>query len=813
MISGLKLGQERVLVTDIGVRNQTGDPRPDSYRADLQRVQEELRFQKELFEHQREALRNVATHTRCILWQGTAQERDGALAWNIQVIDEEAAQRVIPLVIAPGQTYAQAWSTSIRPKDRERLTNLVARVTSGASTYSDEFACMGADGRVYWLSELLHVEMLRPGLWRLFGICADVTQRRKDEQALARLSLQYEVILNAAGDGITGVDANQRISFMNPAAARMLGYEIAELHGQDLHATIHHTRADGSSYPVDQCPIYRALQDGEVHHASNEVFWRKDGNSFVVEYTCTPIREQNQIVGAVVAFHDVTERRMIDRMKDEFISVVSHELRTPLTSIRGSLGLLASGVLGSLPEQGQRMLEIAVNNTDRLVRLINDILDIERIESGKVAMEKKTCDTAELIQQAVELVQSIAQESEIRLTVSADSVQIWADPDRFVQVMTNLLSNAIKFSPPGSKVTIRAQHERNELQIQVKDQGRGIPSDKLEAIFGRFQQVDASDSREKGGTGLGLAICRSIIQQHGGRIWAESTLGSGSTFFVVLPALAEASGKESGLDRDRSAGGFPRPNAKSAGSAVLLCDDDPAILEVVKALLENRGYRVILADSGPAAIREAARHCPSVILLDLVMPGMDGWETMAILKQQPETKDIPVIIFSVLSPTGVNAERTDVADWVVKPLDETPLFRALERVLGSSGRAPRVVIVEDDLDLANVLMAMFQRHGIETIHATTGREAIRLSQEADPDLVVLDLILPNGDGFSVVNWLRQHNRLHSTPLVVYTARDLDEADRERLRLGYTLFLTKGRISPDQFEQYVVGLLNQFVPLH
>jgi signal transduction histidine kinase len=222
-------------------------------------------------------------------------------------------------------------------------------------------------------------------------------------------------------------------------------------------------------------------------------------------------------------------------MKDEFVSVVSHELRTPLTSIYGSLGMLASGLLPTDSEQGKRLLQIAADSTERLVRLINDILDIERIESGKAKMESEICNIVDLITQTVNVIQPLADKAGVTLSISALSAQVLADCDRIVQTLTNLLSNAIKFSSAGSTVWLGVQQEGDEVLLTVKDTGRGIPTDKLESIFERFQQVDSSDSRNHDGTGLGLAICKSIMQQHGGRIWAESTLGEGSTFYVALP--------------------------------------------------------------------------------------------------------------------------------------------------------------------------------------------------------------------------------------------------------------------------------------
>jgi signal transduction histidine kinase len=241
-------------------------------------------------------------------------------------------------------------------------------------------------------------------------------------------------------------------------------------------------------------------------------------------------------VGVVVAFTDTTERRALDRMKDEFISTVSHELRTPLTSLRAALGLVTGGSLNDRPEKLRQMLDIATGNTDRLVRLVNDILELERIGSGKAELHYTMCSADDLFRRAAGLQQTGASKAQLRITFNSQGVNVWADPDRVLQTLTNLISNAIKFSPPGTEIHLRARRvDANEAEIQVRDQGRGIPEDKLESIFERFHQVDASDSRTMGGTGLGLAICRSIVAQHGGRIWATSIVGKGSTFHFTLP--------------------------------------------------------------------------------------------------------------------------------------------------------------------------------------------------------------------------------------------------------------------------------------
>lgn len=235
---------------------------------------------------------------------------------------------------------------------------------------------------------------------------------------------------------------------------------------------------------------------------------------------------------ALLIANDITERK---RLENEFISLVSHELRTPLTSMMGSLDLLSSGQLGTLTEQGQQVLNIGVKNAERLIRLINDILDLERIRSGKITMNRRSCNLADLMTQATEEMQAMANGAKIQLITEPFSFLLTADPDRIVQTLTNLLSNAIKFSQPGNKVWIQAQSTLSSLCISVRDQGRGIPARQIQTIFERFQQVDASDARQKGGTGLGLAICRNIIEQHGGKIWVESIVNQGSTFYIELP--------------------------------------------------------------------------------------------------------------------------------------------------------------------------------------------------------------------------------------------------------------------------------------
>lgn len=375
------------------------------------------------------------------------------------------------------------------------------------------------------------------------GHALDVTDSKRAEQQLEIVSRQMQMILNSAGEGIFGVNLAGECSFVNPAAVKLTGHSAEELQVAEhpIHEILMGRRADGTPYPWEESPLYATLQDEKVRRVTGEVMWRHDGTSFPVEYVCTALLDRERVVGAVVTFQDVTERLAIEQMKDEFVSVVSHELRTPLTSIRGSLGLLASGVLTKAPEKAEAMIKIAVQNTDRLVRMINDILDIERLKSGRVSLEKRNCDLGDLMQQAGDVMEAMATTNNVKLVVEPVTVSIWADPDRILQVLTNLLSNAIKFSNPQGTVWLTAEPADESVRIAVRDEGRGIPADKLQSVFERFEQVEVNDSKRKGGTGLGLAICQTIVEQHGGRIWVDSVMGHGSTFQFVLLTKAQAS--------------------------------------------------------------------------------------------------------------------------------------------------------------------------------------------------------------------------------------------------------------------------------
>jgi PAS domain S-box-containing protein len=367
-------------------------------------------------------------------------------------------------------------------------------------------------------------------VFKVLETIMDVSDRIQAEKSRQRSEAQLKLITDALPVLIAYIDDQQRYQYVNRTYETWYGQPRSSLVGQSIRKIVKQ-----DNYQI-MLPYIEKVLTGESLAFESQCK-AENGSSYWINATYVPdLDSQGQVKGFFSMIDDITERKAVEQMKSEFISIASHEMRTPLTSIHGVIKLLCGGRLGELSPPGQNMANMALRNSDRLVRLVNDILDLERMESGKDEIEKQPCSSLELIRQAIDTLQSVADEQQIYLVTNNQSINLSADRDRIIQTLTNLISNAIKFSIPGGKVWITSQLEHDQIIFTVQDQGRGIPSDKLESIFERFQQVDASDSRKKGGTGLGLAICQHIVKQHRGEIWAKSIYGEGSSFFFSLPS-------------------------------------------------------------------------------------------------------------------------------------------------------------------------------------------------------------------------------------------------------------------------------------
>jgi PAS domain S-box-containing protein len=790
---------------------------------------------------------------RCLLRDVTQQkQREHRLALQLvvsQIVGENASPEAAATRILEAICVSQGWDLAVTWEvhaDEKKLGFFSAWGSPGAQTDSiiqesmGRILGIGADlpgrvwqeGRPVWIADLASVRpdsrteiALRHGMISGWAVPVRVgnrvlavlefysqTRLREDSEALAAIETvgaslgqmlarsrergradelyrQQEILLDSVADGICGIDRHGMVSFANPAAGRLMGAPGTRLTGKPIHDLLHGS-ARGKNRCGEDCQLRRVTSQ-QVSGAGEDTIYRLDGTAVPAEYFFTPIMDQGRFSGSVLSFRDISQRYALDRLKDEFISTVSHELRTPLTSIRGALGLLTSGILGQINDKASNLLRIAVTNSDRLVRLINDILDLERIQSGREPITFRQMQLSEVVRQAIEGMQPVADAAGVQLIHDTTQVEISGDPDRLLQVLTNLLSNAVKFSPPGSGVSIMMRPGGSGVTLSVIDQGRGIPADKLEAIFGRFQQVDASDSRQKGGSGLGLAICRSIVNQHGGRIWAERNPVRGSTFRVFLPY------------NPVPAGPLPSPELEDQGT-VLLADANDGTRPVLVEKLARHGYRVVEATTVEQTVA-AARNGVHAILIDTSLDGMNGWEVLRLLRRPDEERRVPVVLLSVASQNPAELP-SEAEGLVTKPIEEDALLNELARVLSGPGETARILIVEDDQDLANVIANVFTRDSITVTIAPTRQAALDACFTVQPHLVVLDIGLPDGDGFNVVDWIRQQEGLANLPLVVYSGRDLGAEERRQLTLGPTHFLTKAHVQPQQLEALVLTLL-------
>ncbi|WP_159798322.1 ATP-binding protein [Puerhibacterium puerhi] len=647
-------------------------------------------------------------------------------------------------------------------------------------------------GGVPWATNVLWVVVLVAVVLRQVLVVVDnetlrhTLERRVEERTaqLRSLASEREHTLESVADGIYGVDAAGRVTFVNAAAARILGALAVDLVGRDAHATFHAPAEDGTPYPVEHCYITEAVRDGITVAAELDVYRRLDGREVPVEVTASPLRDGDVVRGAVVAFRDVTERRAVDRMKDEFVSVVSHELRTPLTSIRGALGLIDSGVLDASPDQAARMVRIALTSSERLSRLVDDILDIERMDAGNTRLELGEHGVGALVAAAAEQVSVLADEAGVVVRSVASAEVVRADGERIVQALTNLLSNAVKFSPRGGTVRVSAVPAGDLVELRVDDEGRGIPPDKLEAVFRRFEQVDASDARERGGTGLGLAIARGIVEQHGGRMWAVSEgEGRGSSFRFTLRRVAQHTVLDAAAPGDASPGA-------AATTRVVVVDDDAAVVAALRPVLAERGYEVVGAADGPAALAALEREPARVVVLDLAVPDAGGARALSRLRYAAVAAPVPTLIVPV-APASLAGTVRDVVR--LRP------------------HRQRVLLVGHDDALLEAVAADLARTGLSVTRARSAagaREA--LAGGLEPDLVVLGPAAADGAGDGLVADLRRDGRLQQVPLVVHPgdfARDRGAEGVDEPGVDRTVSLGTGRGPLDVVLPRVLDLLD------
>jgi len=551
--------------------------------------------------------------------------------------------------------------------------------------------------------------------------------------------------------------------------------------------------------PEDRARVTEILTGAGLAAESKGVEYRivkPDGEERWIWSNTFPVKDENGTTIRLCGIsHDITVRKEMEKRVSEFYSMVSHELRTPLTSIRAALGLLEGGIAGKLPEKAAQLTAVAKSESERLIRLINDILDIRKIAAGKLELNRQTIDPVSVIETTKKSLEAMATELHVQLLSEIKSNKKFSgDRDRITQVLTNLVSNALKFSPANSQVKIVLEDKGQVLKFSVTDQGPGIPAGKLDRLFHAFQQLDSSDTRAKGGSGLGLTISKAIVEEHGGTIGVNTAHGEGSTFWFELPLTEQ---QLISLTSQRRLDGMHR---------ILIVEDDVQLAELLKLRLQQDGYDLVIAPTLKVASEFLDNEPIEAIILDIQLPDGNGLDWAKTVRSLPGAKIIPIIVI-----TGTETEMNTytlplLIAWLHKPFQENELIQALQvAVKSESPRKAKILIVEDDRSSRNLIIDSLQHLDIQFLEAADGITAIDMAKREKPDLIILDIGLPYKDGFTVVEVLRE-DKSQNTPLLVYTSRDINKEDMQKLTLGLTKHLTKSRTSEAQFLDTVRELL-------
>jgi PAS domain S-box-containing protein len=645
----------------------------------------------------------------------------------------------------------------------------------------------------------------------LFRANGDLQKLAKTLQAREE---RTSAILDAAAEGILTLDEENRIETFNPAAEEIFGYTASDVVGQDVNMLI---AAPHQEKPVRGTPALRGLE---------AVGLRRNGNSFPIEIGISQAVLDKRLI-VIMIVRDVTERNRVEkelrrvnwalerardqaleasRTKSAFLANMSHELRTPLNAVIGYSEMLQEEAQDAGMSQFLPDLQKIHTAGKHLLALINDVLDLSKIEAGKMDLFLETFDIPQVIEEVVATVQPLAEKNgdAIDLKLADDLGSMQADATKLRQVLFNLLSNACKFTEKG-KITLSAtrltEGEAERIRIEVADSGIGMSTEQLDRLFQDFTQADGSTTRRFGGTGLGLAISRRFCRLMGGDVSVKSELGQGSCFTVDLPVEQ---------DRDfQPPSEFDMPFAPVSGEGldiILVIDDDPNVREMVERRLTKEGFYVVTAQGGVEGLRLARELKPRAITLDVMMPGMDGWAVMSQLKATPELADIPVILLTIVSDQNLGYS-LGASDYLVKPIDRDRLAAVLRKYrVNSANQPPSLLVLEDDEPTREMLRRTLVNLGYQVTEATNGREGIERLQEQVPSAILLDLMMPEMDGFQFLEEVRRREHWQRIPVVVLSSKELTTEDRERLNGRVLQILEKSATSRDDLLNTVRRLL-------
>jgi PAS domain S-box-containing protein len=660
------------------------------------------------------------------------------------------------------ELLSRPWLDFVHPDDREATIAVGQRLALGDEVifFANRYVCR--DGTIRWL----HWSAAQRRQDRtIYAVARDMTEVRDYQQTLSESEQRLRDITSTLGEGVFVLDDAGHLTFMNPEAERLLGWTERELLGRGLHDLIHLHDAHGAPLPAEGCKVLGTMRSGLPCRVDEDTFFCKDGTPLPVSYVTTPLVGGGQIAGCVAVFQDITARKELDRLKNEFVSTVSHELRTPLASLRGFTELMLKREFDE--EKRREFIGIIHGESIRLTNLINDFLDIQRMESGRQVYVFEPIALKRLIEETIAVFGQATSSHEVVIDAPEDLPEVRADADRLRQVLSNLVSNALKFSPEGGEVRIRVRVADRALEVSVSDPGIGIPAEAMPNLFKKFFRANSPAARTIGGTGLGLAIVKEIVETHKGRIWAESEPGKGSTFVFTLP-IAETAKPE------------PLPDVGETGADVLLVEDHPTYARLLKTHLEGEQISVAHTRYGEEVLDLARRVKPRVILLDLHLAGKaDGWDVLMELKADRDLQSTPVVIITT-TESRLRGLALEGADYVRKSSDPSQILDAVRRRLPQvAGKA--VLIVDDDAHFRQSLAHLLEAEGASPIEeAAGGQDALSAIARRMPDLLILDFLMDDIDGFEVLRRLRRNREAVNLQVILVSGKSLTKKERKYL---------------------------------
>ena len=618
------------------------------------------------------------------------------------------------------------------------------------------------------------------GAWLLWS---NRIQRYETAVKAADAMGRTRAIFDNSLDAIVLLNPSGSIEELNPSAERLFGYPATDIMRRDITLIAELAPGEG--------PFLKRLgvgPDGIERPFRDHVTARRADGSYVPVEVALGMIDLPDGQHVVAAFRDISEREKAEEMKDQFLSTVSHELRTPLTSIVGSLGLLRGGGMEELSPNAQRLIVIAENNAGRLIRLVNDLLDMEKLDAGAMPFDFQPIAVDDVLSRSVDAVRGVAAERNVTIEVAtgADPFLVRADHDRLIQILVNLLSNAIRFSPEGGAVQLSMRSHFDAVTVSVRDNGAGVPPEFARHLFGRFAQSSQRENASKG-TGLGLAICRQIVRAHGGEIWHEAPDDGGARFSFDLPLWN--SGSRMPVEDD----GLPR---------LLVCAGRGEADAIVRAFADRQVRADVVADL--AAVRTAARQDNYVALvIDCQCAEEGGADILRALRTDPSTRSLPVIAVAGEGRAPGDWASIDIVDWIAKPIDTNQLGRAVDSVVQRAQESlPLILHVDDDSDTLEITARALSSRA-RVAFATDMASARAFLSASRPDAVVVDLGLPDGSGHDLISELAERDG-RSTPVIIYSAQEDGRAFAREVQA----VLTKSRRSLPSLVDTVGAILEK-----